>query len=391
MFNVWDFVSVPASDETVIPDAKNEQEMLANVATITPVFLRDQLAKFLPANLTKIALLEARPHSNTATNALFLATMPATETTEPELRYLAAFKRELILDYDKLLEYSNETAIRSRDLALRGLSHLSADYHHWYNTWPVTIWVTRVHIRSQSIVALMARLEAIPGLVTLAADPDFVRSSVRVSEEFIILDPAYFSNAITGVELTSAENPVSLKLGAKAQRLSYPASTTLGIREFHRLGNVGPSSQVNQSAGATLVSKHGPNLITIGASSFVLAKDATRVLTFNELGQGVKSIPIELAKATRTLPNLTIEQSVVQSVNIDGLFTGSRLTIAVTTSDSTKVTVAQSRSGTSIGVTAVAVGEANINVSATNEAGTVTVEFKVTVTAASESRQKHEK
>ena len=147
------------------------------------------------------------------------------------------------------------------------------------------------HIRCDGIVDLMHRLESITSLATLASNPDFVRNSVLVTviPGRIWPEPKHILQPLTGVEVISSTNPISLKIGAISQRLSYPPATSLAMRQFHRLGNVGPATQVNQLDGATIVSKNGPNLITVGTSSAVLAKDASRVLSFADLGQGVRS------------------------------------------------------------------------------------------------------
>ena len=91
-----------------------------------------------------------------------------------------------------------------------------------------------------------------------------------------------------------------------------------------------------------------------------------------------------MPKSTRSLPDVSIEQDVTQSVNIEGLFSGIRLTTTVSSSDDTKVTATKSRSGSSMGISAIAVGSADITVTGSNEAGSVTVSFKVTVTAQEE-------
>ena len=372
--NVWDFISTPhgGTHPDQIWPVTNRQDAEHNIRLIMPSWIREELSGFFTMKLVKIALLNARPHANSATNSLFLATIPADISIEPELRYFAAFKREAQLEYQNLLD--------------EAFSKVSPEGFGWNQKQMVFTWTVHSHLRCDAIVDLMARLESITSLATLASNPDFVRNSMLVSIDLVdsLYGFKHILQPLTGVEIQSSTNPISLKIGAITQRLTYPSSTTLAMRQFHRLGNVGPATQVNQSDGATITSKNGPNLITVGTTSTVLAKDASRVLTFADLGQGVKSVPIDLPVATRSLPDISIEKDVVQSVNLDGLFSGIRTTIAATTSDSSKVTVAKSRSGGSMGVTGLAVGSAVVNVSATNEAGTTTVSFTVTVTAGEE-------
>ena len=372
--NVWDFMSTPHSSahpQTVWP-ATSRQIAEQNITNLMPSWIRQQLSGFFTMKLVKIELLNARPHANSATNALFLATIPAELTIEPELRYFAAFKRETQLEYQNLLD--------------EAFYEIRPTGPYWtYNSNSIVFsWAVESHRRCDGIVDLMARLESIVALSSLASNPDFVRNSVLVSIGPVPRIGKYILQPLTGVEITSSTNPVSLKIGAITQRLSYPPATTLAMRQFHRLGNVGTNYQINQTAGATIVSKNGPNLITVGTTSAVLAKDASRILSFADLGQGVRSTPIDLPVATRSLPDITLEQAEVESVNLEGLFSGIRFTTAVTTSDSSKVTVAKSTSGSTMGVTGVAIGSATVNVSATNEAGTSTVSFNVTVTAQSE-------
>ena len=232
----------------------------------------------------------------------------------------------------------------------------------------------------------MDRLESMPGLVNVASKPVFVRDSVMVSMGAVIsphvyLPPGYTYPQVTGFSLESSLNPLTLQVETGDTVSSYPPSTELAFREVHRIGNAAADAQVDQSSGATITSKNGPTLVTIGQTQTALAKDSERILTFAELGQGVKVGPIDMPVAMRSLPDISLEQAVVESVNIDGLFTGVRISTAVSSSDTTKVTVSKSRSGSSLGVTAVAVGSATVSVTGTNEAGTVTVSFNVTVTA----------
>ena len=373
-FNVWDFISHPAPHEAIVHwDATTKEIAMANMRASMPHWIRTKVSDYWTIKLAKIALLNERPHANAATNALFLATIPAGESAEPELRYFAAFQRELALSYDGLLNEAFATIRPDRGM-------FTYQQGTTYNL--IFWWVSDTHIRCDAIVDLMARLEGISSLASLAANPNFVRDSVRVTKIASERLRSSVLKPLTGVEITSSTNPLSLQVGATTQYLTYPAETALAMREFNRLGNIGTRYQVNQTSGATVVSKNGPNLVTVGATTTVLAKDASRVLTFAELGEGVKSVPIDLPVAARTLPDVTMTQGVVQSVNIDGLFTGLRVTTAVSSSDTEKVTVAKSRSGSTFGVTAVAVGAATVSVTGTNEAGAVSVTFDVTVTAA---------
>ena len=71
-------------------------------------------------------------------------------------------------------------------------------------------------------------------------------------------------------------------------------------------------------------------------------------------------------------------------MSLEDLFDGIRFNIAISSEDTGKVTVALSSNQHSMRVVGVAVGTVNITVTATNEAGSATVNFNVTVSAASE-------
>ena len=120
----------------------------------------------------------------------------------------------------------------------------------------------------------MARLEAIPALVVLAAQPDFIRESVIIvygnpaSDE--TSDYRYFSNEFpVGVELTSLANPVQMQhpFGTTLNSIQFPPETTLHFGDINAITNVATENQVNQTDGLRLVAKNGPVEIRVGTNT----------------------------------------------------------------------------------------------------------------------------
>ena len=79
-----------------------------------------------------------------------------------------------------------------------------------------------------------------------------------------------------------------------------------------------------------------------------------------------------------------LEVAEVQSVNLIGLFTGLRVNVTASSADENIATVAVNENTTSMGVTGVAIGTTKITVTGTNEAGAVSVDFDLTIIAASD-------
>ena len=138
VFNLWDYISVPhAATVTyqLVPNPTTPADIEKNLRLLVPIWIRDEVTPYWTVKLAKIALLNERPHANSATNALFLATIPASETIEPELRYFAAFKREVLIDY--------EVAI-SQIVTSRYPEY--SDYQLFNEKILIQGWIERIHL-----------------------------------------------------------------------------------------------------------------------------------------------------------------------------------------------------------------------------------------------------
>ena len=216
----------------------------------------------------------------------------------------------------------------------------------------------------------------------LAQNADFIRNAalIDLSEK-------------TGLQLTSKANAISFNIGETSDQgntisRTLAANTSFFMEKANDFRVAG--TRANNTDTLVLTSKNGPNEITVTTGSTivksVLAKDATKTLINAELmGSVVTTQPIEVPTSTRELPDITdLEVAEVQSVNIDGLFTGIRVNKTAVSSDISKVTVSVNEGQTSMGITGIAIGTTTVTVTGTNEAGAVSVSFDVTIIAASE-------
>ena len=297
---------------------------------------------------------------NTETRALATARIPSAVDSNDTLRFLIAFLYEKQIGFD--------------------------DFHRYFvggtTPGPGAFDVIRAwNDRAAKIVEIMKDASDKVGSA-LAQNADFIRTAALID-----------LGEKTGLQLTSKANAISFNIGETSDQgntisRTLAANTSFFMEKASDFRIAG--TRANNTDTLVLTSKNGPNEITVTTNRVpvksVLAKDASKTLVDAELmGSVVSTQPIEIPTSTRELPDITdLEVAEVQSVNIQDLFNGIRVNVTAVSSDISKVTVAVNENTTSMGVTGVAIGTSTITVTGTNEAGNVTVDFNVTIIAASD-------
>ena len=292
--------------------------------------------------------------------------IPTAARNDSTLRFLIAFMHEKEIEYPKLYEAISIRELRSR-YAIRilgkNLFNLLAD----------------CGTRASKIVEIMEDASDKVGSA-LAQQPDFIRTAALID-----------LGEKTGIEITSKANAISFNVGETSDQ-GNTISRTLAANSSFFMEKASDfrvaGTRANNTDTLKIVSKNGPNEITVTTNRVpvksVLAKDAKKTLVNAELmGSVVSTQPIEVPKATRTLPDIgDLEVAEVQSVNLIGLFNGIRVNVTASSGSDSIATVSVNENTTSMGVTGVAVGTTTITVTGTNEAGAVSVTFDLTIIAA---------
>ena len=195
----------------------------------------------------------------------------------------------------------------------------------------------------------------------------------------------------TGLEVTANGNPFNIGLVRNNLRGYHQllVSQSTMMERLQGLQVIPNPNRVVTPDDVTITAKNGPSEVRIKtdastwATPFVLAKDESRIITKAEMAHDIESTPILIPTVLRQLPAITdLNVAVTESVNLTDLFDGIRTNITAVSSDTNKVTVAVNSRQSSMGVTGVAVGTTKVTVTGTNEAGAVSVDFDITVTAA---------
>ena len=312
--------------------------------------------------------------TNAITRSLARSRIPSSAGTDDTERYLIALTHEKHVGYTEIVSLINISYDTNKNMYYA--NHIPNEFN--YLSDAVYKWA-RVANR---IVELMKTAGAIVGN-TLVQDADFIRDAALIELGYK-----------TGLELTTGANAVSFGTGELDEtnnRVTHTlaANNSFFVEKFDQVRFSG--TKANNTDTLTITSKNGPNQITVTtnnvATKSVLAKDASKVLVDAELMASlVTTQPIEIPTATRELPDITdLEVGEVQSVNIDGLFTGIRVNKTAVSSDANRVSLSINEGQTSMGVTAVARSTSTkVTVTGTNEAGAVSVSFNVRVIEPSE-------
>ena len=195
----------------------------------------------------------------------------------------------------------------------------------------------------------------------------------------------------TGLQVTANGNPFNIGVIQNDIRKYFQllVGESVMMERLKGLQVITNPNRVVSPDNVTIVAKNGPSEVriktseTVWGSPFVLAKDASRIVTTAEMAHDIESTPILVPVAKRELSDITdLNVSVTESVNLENLFDGIRINITAVSSDTGKATVTLSSSRNTMRVVGVAVGTSKITVTATNEAGDVSVGFDVTVSTA---------
>ena len=310
--------------------------------------------------------------TNTNTQSLANARIPTSVTKDDTLRFLIAFLYEKQLGFLKLSQDAKAAIFYDSSKRLFFLPR-SFDLDTPMNTW---------NKRAVQITQEMKRLETNSNMAILAGYPEFVRDSalVQLGEKI-------------GIEIQTSNSPITLKVLDNNGVPHYPvipanqkvyASRILGIN------NTGLSA--DQTHPVTLTGKNGASLISSYSGEsyvsrtknpdYLLQKDGTYSLTYSLMRHGVTSTIVPAPTILKQLSDLTVQVYITESVDLRGLFSGDRLTITATSSNTDRVTVQVNQAQTSLGVVARSIGTAQIRITAVNPSGSATETFGVTTTPA---------
>ena len=295
--------------------------------------------------------------------------IPSSTQNDQNLRFLIALLYEKQLGFQNYVQYvKNRVGLDRRTGKYRLL--LSGSVEPFLDKWVK---------RATKIVEIMKTGRSKVG--ALVEDSDFIRN-------WALID----LGEKTGLEVTSNGNQFNIGVVQNnvIQYFSLLAGQSVMMERLKGLKVVALRNRVTNPDDMTIVAKNGPSEVRIKADAdtwgapFVLAKDASRTVTKAEMAHDIESTPILVPKIVRQIPDVTdLNVGVTESVSLEDLFDGIRFHIAISSEDTGKVSVGLSSNQHSMRVVGVAVGTVKITVTATNEAGSSTVDFDVTVTAAS--------
>ena len=304
---------------------------------------------------------------STETKALARDRIPSSAQNDKTLQFLIAFMYEKDIAFDNLVE------------SIKGRIYFSArknKYFAQFHQIEIDSFLDECGENASEIVEILAIARSKIG--NFAEKSDFIRDWALIN-----------LGKKTGLEITANGNPFEIGLdGDNREYSQLLANQSIKKERLQGLRVVTLRRRSTVADDVTITAKNGPSQIRIKTSStvwgspFVLAKDASRMITKTEMAYDIESVPILLPVAKREMLDITdLNVGVVESVNLANLFDGIRITITATSADTDKVTVSVNSSQNSMGVTGVAVGTTKITVTATNEAGATTVDFDVTVTS----------
>ena len=306
---------------------------------------------------------------NRETLALARDRIPASAQNDKTLQFLIAFLYEKDLGFEDYVQQVKDSVY----LSPRG-------YKATYDPYRVIRFIDKCSENAIEIVNVLSTARSKIG--NFAEDSDFVRNWALIN-----------LGKKTGLEVTANNNPFMVGLIQNNWRQFSRLIANQSIK-LERLNGLKEASVTTRATGrddVTIVAKNGPSEVKIKTSNtvwgpaFVLAKDASRVITKAEMQYDIVSVPILLPIVKRELPDITdLNVAVTESVNLTDLFDGIRFNITAVSADTDKVTVSVNSRQSSMGVTGVAVGTSKVTVTATNEAGATSVDFDVTVSAASD-------
>ena len=350
-FDIWDWITDPQAVRYDNTHPITRAIALSNSRLYLPVAIREQVDDFFPMVSAKIALLAYDASRDGPTHALLSRAVPTGDTAQREVRYMAAFKREVQLGYASLPQ----------------LLSTWLDFTGYDPIWRVTVeyevsaWLGKCSVRAKQIVTQMTLMES-KRMIALASDVDFVRDSAQVK-----------LNEVPGFMLTSGRQNINLQTRPGKTARFYSPLTTLSMSSAERI-SVGTAG----TATIHITGKSLPTLISLGgATPIVLEPNGNRSLTAAEVARGVKVWVQAVPTVTTHVANQTLGVAVIQSVSY--AFEGENLTYAVASSQPSVCTVRLSETAGTAVLTGVRAGNSTITITATNSSGSAVISFIATV------------
>ena len=347
---------------------------LDNIDELVEAYCKSYVDLVLEAQINDIMHISIQNALKNTTNQETLSLsrdrIPSSVQNDDTLRFLIALLYEKQLGFPEYIQYvRNKVGLDPRRGKYKLLSSGSVSPF-------MKKWVDR----ATKIVEIMKTGRSKVG--ALVEDSDFIR-------DWALID----LGEKTGLEVTSNGNQFNIGVVQNnvIQYFSLLAGQSVMMERLKGLKVVALRNRVTNPDDMTIVAKNGPSEVRIKTDAstwgapFVLAKDASRIVTKAEMAHDIESTPILVPKIVRQIPDVTdLNIGVTESVSLEDLFDGIRFNIAISSEDTGKASVGLSSNQHSMRVVGVAVGTTNITVTATNEAGSATVNFNVTVSAASE-------
>lgn len=357
-FDIWDAITHPPAEIATFPHTfTTRAQARAYMRARVPVLVREQVDDYLPMSAVKLALLSHYPNTNAATQALLAVAVPTGTTVINEVRYIAAFKREVQLGYPALAAQADTwTDVNWPGWTQRWL------YETYAGHTEVSQWLSACYKRAVQIVMLMQTLETYQ-MPALAADVQFVRDSARVKLK-----------EQNGFRLTAGRQNLYLTTRSGASRVLFAPLRSVDCRSLHLI-------QRGTAGTATCnIVPQGAVAIQIGtAAEFIQNNGVLRQFTNAEVGRGIRIIPIDPPTVGVHLTNQQVEIHTTQTITFDDSFLGQRLRYSVSTSQPSVALVRLSRDDHIIDITGVSAGNATITLTASNPAGNAVIQFIVTV------------
>ena len=369
----WQPHTTTAHDNTLANTLYRGIDNLDNIDELIKSFCESYIDVTLRSqvnDLMHISIQNALKHTtNQDTVALSTKRIPASVQNDDTLRFLIAYLYEKQLGFPKYVLHARSLIYFDRNIRKYKIGSGSSAKPF------VKRWVDR----ATKIAEIMQTSRSKVGNLTM--DADFIRN-------WALID----LGEKTGLDVTANGNAFNIGVIQNNHRFYYKliADQSVKMERLKGLQVITLRSRVVSPDAVTIVAKNGPSEVRIKTDAstwgapFVLAKDASRVVTKAEMAHDIESTPILVPKILRQLPDITdLNVGVTESVSLEDLFDGIRFHISISSEDTGKVTVGLSSNQHSMRVVGVAAGIVKITVTATNEAGSSTVDFDVTVTAAS--------
>ena len=342
---------------------------LAEAQALVPDYVYNSIDGYFNYQINDVIYLSIYNTLRNTTNAdvqgLARDRIPSGNTQDKTLVFLIALIHEKYLGVLDLIEKVKSELILTRRVYTIP-NHLIVDK-------VVKIWTRR----ADKIADLTMEARAKVG--NFAAYADFIRDWALIDLEEKI-----------GVEITTTGN--SIKLGYNRNRTletsDLAANQTIMMANAPELKLPSVGDRTNQTDGITVTAKNGASFYNIKdsagnwSSDTVLSTDASRTFTVAELNYGVRTRYISPPTVFQEIQDQTLAVAVVQSVSLDMVFQGVKLTTTPVSSNEDIATIVVTRNG-NLAVTGVGVGTTTMTITSTNPSGSVSTTFDVTVTEAS--------